>query len=491
MSYKLKSVFKTSGILLIISGLFMLFPLVCSVYYHEFLCAGAFLISGALSLLLGLGMRVLASSHHDTFDSRRGYLTVIFAFIVCSLVGALPYMISGEIPSFPDAFFESVAGYTTTGASTVSDMELSNSLIMWKAVTHWLGGIGALFFVIFVLPVLGFGSQRIATAEIPEPGLVGIAPRVQDIVILLGIAYVGLTTLEFFLLLVGSDMGSFEALINSMSSISTAGIMLNPGGISYYNSLYVELVITIFSILAGANFMVYIYLMKGSLHQITHNIEIRTYLMIIIIASIIVTLSLRISGTCDSIGQALRYGFFQVSSFVTTSGFVAYDYSAWPNICSSIFLILMFIGGCAASTSGSIKSIRILIMMKLIKRGFFLRIHPRSVKAIKVGDSVISAKMTSTVSAFIILYCFAFVVCSLILSLQGLDMETTISATASLMSSTGIAFGEIGSGRYFGMFCDPLKIFMSFIMMLGRLELFTVFIMFTPYFWRLHRYREE
>ncbi|MEG0379101.1 MAG: potassium transporter TrkG, partial [Eubacterium sp.] len=250
-----------------------------------------------------------------------------------------------------------------------------------------------------------------------------------------------LTIIEFLLLWIGSDMSAFEALVNTLGSISTAGLFLHPEGIGYYDSIYVELIISLFTLLASVNFILYIHLLRRNFADIQKNIELRVFFGILAIATILVSCGLYIYGGYHSLSLAFRHGFFQVTSFITTSGFAITDYTLWPSICKSILFTLLFVGGCAASTSGGPKIIRLMIMFKLVVRGFFKRLHPRAVSSINVGETVISAPMVSSIATFIALYALTFLFSALVLSLQNLSLESTLSTAAALMSTTGAAFG--------------------------------------------------
>lgn len=330
---------------------------------------------------------------------------------------------------------------------------------------------------------MGPGGQRIVAAESPGAGLSAGAPRTKDLSRLLYLIYFGMTFIVFILLFIGSEMGPFEAIINAMGCVSTAGLFQHPAGIQYYNSLYIEMVISVFTILASVNFLLLIYLVKRNLTGIKNNIEIRIFLLLIAVSTLLVATDLAVTKTYDTTGEAFRVAFFQCTAFLTTSGFTLRDYMDWPIFTHMILLTLMFIGGCVASTAGGIKVTRLMVMFKLIRRSFFRKLHPRSVKAVKVGNNALSSAMVSSITSFIVLYLGTFLAGSAILSLQGLDLETTLSTTASLMSTTGIAFGKIGSSGSFEVYSPAMKVFISLFMMVGRLEMFTVFVALFPSFW--------
>ena len=465
----------------------MFFPFICATVEHDNDSSGVFGVLCIASVFVGtIGYKVIPRSRHS-LQTRDAYLIVLASWISCAIIGAIPYYASGELPTFADAIFEAVAGYTTTGASSMNEISFTNSVILWKAITHWLGGMGILIFIITILPTMGSGGQRIVAAESPGAGLSTGAPRSKDMAKLLYLIYSGMTLIVFLLLFLGSRMGPFEALINAMGCVSTAGLFLHPAGIQYYNSFYIECVISIFTILASVNFLLLIYLVKRHFDGIKKNIEIRVFLALIAVSTFLVGTDLLVTRTYDSVSEAFRVAFFQCTAFFTTSGFTLRDYMDWPVFSHMILFTALFIGGCVASTSGGIKITRIIVMFKLIRRSFFRKVHPRSVRAVKIGGNAISSAMVSSITSFVVLYLGTFLAGSAVLAMQGLDLETTLSTTASLMSTTGIAFGEIGATSSFEIFSPGMKLFISLFMMVGRLEMFTVFVSFFPSFWNPNR----
>ena len=342
--------------------------------------------------------------------------------------------------------------------------------------------MGILVFVISILPALGINGQYIARAESPGPVLEKMTVRMSDSAKILYLTYFTFTALEFILLMLSGKMPVFDAAVNTMGSISTGGLVVHPAGIIHYDSLYVEIVISVFCILSSVNFVLYHYLITGKPGYLFKDIELRVYLCIIAIAVCICTANLVfVDGLAP--GSALRESFFQVVSMATTTGYVRDTSILWPATCQIIMIALLFIGGCSASTAGSIKVVRIIVMMKLIWRGCIKRIHPRSVVAVKLGDSSMSVSLVTGITTFIFTYLGVFFISAVILSLQGLDMETTFTTTLAMLSNTGIAFGETSSIINFSFFHPLLKLYLSALMIIGRLELFTILILFTRNFW--------
>lgn len=477
-----KAILRILGIIMLIIGLSMTIPWIYAEMTEDISSAVAFRKCTPPTIIAGVFVAFFVKAPHARFRAREGYIVVASCWIFASLIGAFPYALSDFTESYIDAVFESTSGFTTTGCTAVNQAVLSRSLILWKAISSWLGGMGILVFVISILPALGINGQVIARAEAPGPILEKTTMRMSDSAKILYITYLSFTLLEFLLLMASGKMPAFDAAVNTMGSISTGGMMVRPEGIAYYDSLYVEIIISVFCVLASLNFILYHYAATGKFSYLIKDIELRAYLIIIAAAIIICTVGLALQSDNTFI-QALRESFFQVISMSTTAGYTRSPYTVWPTVCQMVLIVLMFIGGCGASTSGSIKVIRILVMLKLIGRGCTKRIHPRSVVAVKIGSNPISAPVVSQITAFILMYMSIFLLSSFIMSIQGFDMETTTTASLALLSNTGAAFGETASLGNFSMFHPALKLYLSALMIVGRLELFTIIILFTRNFW--------
>lgn len=482
MPFNFRAIIHALGFIIGINGFAMIPSFLCALYFHENKAAFALGLCSMISLLFGYLMYHFPRQKKKSLCVRDGYLIVSASWIICSLIGAVPYVLSGEIPQFINALFESVSGYTTTGATVVADWKFSHSMLLWQATTNWLGGMAILMFIISVLPMFGSGGHRVAYAEASWSSYTRTSPRISDLSRTILMIYIGLT-LTAFLLLSFSSMDWFEAIINSLGSVSTAGMLLHPGGIEYYGSFYIESIITLFTILASVNFVMYLYLIQKNLRDIRDNIELRVFLAIIIAFTLLIAMNLFSTGTYDSLSESFRHAVFQVSSLATTSGYTIGNPGTWPVFSKALLFCLFFIGGCAASTSGSIKVIRIVVLFKLISRGFVKRLHSHAICSVKMGQKNIPSPMVSAVVSFICLYGVTYLFSALILSLQNLDFETTLSAAAALLSNTGFGFGELVYGN-FDVFSNPLlKGFMCIIMLVGRLELFSIFLLFVPSFW--------
>ncbi len=476
-------IIKILGVILAVSGIAMIPSVFVALFYGETSCALAFGWCCAVSALAGLVISKRIYAEKTGLNLREGYIIVAMCWTAISLVGAIPYMASGYAASFIDAFFESVAGFTTTGC-TVSHVELMpRSVMMWKAMSHWLGGMGILVFAISIMPALGISGQKIIRAEAPGPTVDKLSSRMSDSAKILYLTYFCFTVAEFLLLLL-SEMTPFEALINSMGNISTAGLFTHTSGLRYFDSVYIESVMSIFSVLSTTSFMLYAYIWQGKLRDFFKDAELRVYLCILFFSGLAVSLALYYTHTYDSLGLSMRYGFFQTISTASTSGYSIDNYTFWPPFCICVLFLLMFVGGCTSSTSGALKVMRIIILFKLIRRGFYKRLHPRVVVPVRMSGKPVSANTVSLVLSFILLYFSVYIVGTLLLSLQDLDILTTMSASAAALSNTGNFFNMVmhSAAADFSIFSAPLRFVLSILMILGRLEIVTVIILFMSTF---------
>lgn len=482
MSFNYKAIAKILGIIIFISGIAMSIPWIYAEVTGDLSAIYAFKRCVPATLLVGASIAFFIKSGKSKFRPREGYIVVALCWVVASIAGAFPYYLAGFADNFVDALFESTSGFTTTGCTAVSGKLLTRSLLLWKALSNWLGGMGILLLVISILPALGINGQMIAKAETPGPVLEKMTVRMSDSAKILYITYISFTVMEFILLMASGKMPAFEALINTMGSVSTGGLTVHPTGIAYYNSVYVEVVMSVFCILASFNFITYNYIVKGKFMLVLKDLELRVFLIMLLASVIICTLNIMAVNDV-AFSDALRDSFFQVVSMSTTAGYTRSPFIDWPSMCKIVLILLMFAGGCAASTSGSIKVIRIIIMCKLIWRGCIKRIHPRSVVAVKVNKRAVAAPVVSGITVFILTYMLIFLISSFILSFQGLDFETTLTSALAMMSNTGSAFGATASLGNFSIFHPVLKLFLSALMIVGRLELFTIIVLFTRNFW--------
>ncbi len=477
-----KAMVRILGIIILITGLAMAIPWIFAEVTGDTASLKGFRIGVPVSVVLGGLLSFLLKSDRAKFRVREGYIVVASCWAVAILAGTLPYYFSSFTDSFIDALFESTSGFTTTGCSAVAGDPLSDSLLLWKAITNWMGGMGILVLAISILPALGVNGQFIVRAEAPGPAFQKTTVRMSDSAKVLYVTYFAFTLIEFILLMLSGKMPAFDALIATMGSISTGGLTVHPEGIAFYDSIFVEVVISAFCILSSVNFVLYHYLVTGKGSYLLKDIELRAYLIIILAAILICTAGL-VFVNGDEPGTALRDAGFQVVSMATTAGYTRSPYVVWPVVCQITLIMLMFIGGCSSSTAGSIKVVRVLVMIKLIFRGGTKRVHPRSVVAVKLGKNAISAPVVSSITAFILTYMLVLLVSVFILSFQGFSLDTTLTAALAMLSNTGAAFGEAAASGNFSMFHPVLKLYLSGLMIMGRLELFTIMILFSRTFW--------
>lgn len=481
---KLKLV-RVLSVALVIIGLSMIPSLICSFINNNSQQVKSFLLPMFVCVSIGGACLRLCPKSNRNLKIRDCYLIVFSTIVVSCIAGAFPYYISIENATFVQSIFESTAGLTTTSATVFYEPNMAPSLILWKGIEHWIGGVAILVFILSILPMLGIGDQQIATAEAHGTLLNKIAPRTFQILKYILIIYSGITLVSFVYFAIAKT-GLFDALILALSTSSTAGILLHPEGISYYNSFAVELGVSVLSIFSGLSFVVYIHIYKRNFSELKKNMEFRAFLIIIFVTSLFIGISLFRHGH-GGIFKSIADGFFQVSSFATTSGFALQNYTVWPSTCIFLLISVMLIGGCSASTTGSFKVIRLLIILKLIGRGFVKRIHPRSVQSIRVGNSPINSSMVISVTTFTIIYFLTILLSTLVISLQNLDIESSFGATIGAISNSGISFGIVGMSGNYNVFHPILQIFISFLMIVGRVGLVTISIIFIPSFWKPHK----
>lgn len=484
MTFNFRMILRVTCMITLLIAIAMIPSLLVSLHYGERDAALAFLFSiipvAGLSLLAIRTIRPVKAS----ILLRDSFLLVALCWIMSSACGALPFVISGAIPNFANAFFESASGFTTTGASILSNVEvLPRGMLFWRSFTHWIGGMGILIFAIALFPSLGIGAFLVAKAEAPGPSLDKLTPKISDSAKLLYIMYTGLTVVEVLLLLVGG-LDWFDALVHTFGTVATGGFSSYNASIAHFDSVYVEMVIVVFMVLAGTNFNLYFFFLHKRPREFFRDREWRMYAGTILVAFVLLTGILLGFGQAESLGQSMRLSIFQVVTILTTTGYATADFAVWPTSAIVILFILMFIGGCSGSTSGSIKSIRILVFFKLIKRGIYKRLHPIAVVPVKLGGKNLPSDRVSNITSFVFTYLVFFILGAFLVSLEGVDMVTAVSASAACIGNIGPGFGDVGPILNYSMFAWPTKLVLATLMIAGRLELFTIFLMFTRVFWK-------
>ena len=477
---------KILGILTLLEGLFMMPCSAAAIQFEEWNAASPLFIVSLFCICVGFVILTQFHFYKIHLHFHEGYLIACFSWIYCSLIGALPFYYCGQDFSFIGCYFESVAGFTTTGC-TVFDLDaLPRSLLLWKSVSNWLGGMGILVLLVSIFPALGISGQFIASAEATGPTLEKIGSHFSDTGKFLYTTYIVFSAAEFILLSLG-PLSPFDALINTFSSISTAGLLITADNAAAFTSTYIRAIVMLFTILSSLNYTLYYAMLKGDFRSFFQNIEVRGFAFIIGAATLLVGFSLWITGTYSSLWQAVKDGLCQVVSFISTSGYYVCSYPEWPTFTIVVLFSLLFIGGCCMSTSGSLKVFRIIVLLKLIRRGIFKQIHPNAVKAVVLDGKAVSAEKVSAITTHILLFFGVFFFSCLMLSLNNFDLETTLSTALAVFTNTGMAMGEAGCSGYFGMFNGFSQIFMTFLMIAGRLEIYAVLLLFSRTFWNLDR----
>lgn len=480
------------GSLMFFLGLIFIFPIIISLIYSDGLW-DAYLYSGLISTVLG-GLLWRLFKPEEEVHLREAFLIVALTWLLVSIIGALPFWISGVLHSFADAVFESMSGFTTTGSTIfggirqdgIVNMRLVDapeSILFWRSLTHWLGGMGIIVLTIAILPLLGIGGMQLFQAEASGPTADKLTPRVQETAKILWLVYTGFTAVLFVLLWVHPSMDWFEALNHSFATLATGGFSTEDASISAFNSVYIEVVLTIFMFLAGISFALHFRLFRGELGRFFENRELRFYTYITLISTVIISAFLFVDKDF-SLFDSFRYASFQVVSIITTTGFASNDYELWPPFAQFILVALFLTGACAGSTAGGIKMIRWIIMLKNNLREINLIVHPKAIMPIRVGNTVIDPAVQRSILSFFVFYIFMFLFGAMLLTLTGEDVVSALTASLSCIGNVGPAFGVYGPSENYAIMNDIGKWVMVFQMMIGRLELFTVLVIFSPSFWK-------
>ncbi len=474
-------IIKVLGNLLLIESVAFIPALVVSLIYSEkaFL---SFIYSILIVLVFGFPMSRI-KIETKRIKAKDALLIVSLGWVFVSFFGSLPYVFSGSIPSLVDAFFETVSGFTTTGSTILGNIEvLPTGILFWRSLTIWLGGMGILVLTVAILPAIGVGGYQIFKAETTGPIAEKIVPKIKDTAKILYVIYVGITIIQAVLLCLGG-MSLMESLIHTFATVGTGGFSSKNASIGAYNSSFIVYVISIFMILCGINFSLFYDILKGRWRNALKNSELRLYLGIIAVSTLLITLNLN-GRIYNSIFETFKHALFQVSTIITTTGFSTVDFNKWTDFSKSILFLLMFVGGCAGSTGGGIKVIRLSIMGKLVKREISKLLHPKAYVPIKIDDRILSPDTVVSVSGFFFLYIAIFAFSTILISLEGIDLISSASAVAATLGNIGPGFELVGPVQNFSFFSAPSKILFSLLMLFGRLELFTVFLFFVPEFWK-------
>ena len=480
MNYPMIS--KLLGTLLCVLALAMATSIGWSLYYGEAETVVALGMASGLTFLVGGGMYLYGRRERGTISRREALIVVALSWVLIGLFGALPYMFDGSFTNFADAFFEAVSGFTTTGSTVLVEIEaLSYGVHFWRSMTHWLGGMGIIVLFIAIFPQLGVGAKHLFKSEVPGPITEGLKPKIKETASVLWKIYVGLTVIEA-LLLYFAGMSVFDAVCHSMATLATGGFSTKNGSVADFESVPIDLIITFFMFLAGINFGLYFLFIRGKMTALFKDIEFRVYAGVTLLATL--AIAINILTIHPDFLQALRYAVFQVVGVMTTTGFGTDNFDVWPPFSKLLLVFLMFMGGMAGSTAGGMKVSRIIVLVKAALNEVYKTFRPNAVRKVKLGRSVMPDPVIKSIFGFFVLFMMTFVIASLIMGLLGLDVVTATTAVVATLANIGPGLARVGSIENFAFIPSVGKIVLSICMILGRLELYTVLVLFLPHFWK-------
>jgi len=474
------------GALVACVGLTMALPLAWGVYYGDgtaWPLAESLGITTASGALLFFAFRDPASSR-TAMTHREGMAIVALGWFVAGAFGGLPFYLGGTFDSVADCVFESLSGFSTTGASVLTDIEaVPRGILFWRSLTHWLGGMGIIVLSLAILPFLGVGGMQLYRAEVPGPAPDKLKPRIKDTAMTLWKVYLVFSAAQTLLLMLGG-MDLFDALCHTFGTMATGGFSTRNASIAAYDSAYIDGVITVFMLIAGINFSLHYLLLKGKPLAMLKNPEFRVYAIMVLCFVAVLTLAVHAAGDYETVGQSVRYTAFQVASILTTTGYATADYEMWPGIAQAVLVFCMFVGGCAGSTAGGMKVMRIMLLCKHSYQELFRLIHPRSVSRVKMGHVAVQDDVLRGVWGFFILWLGLFVLAAFAVAATGVDVVTSFAAALACIGNIGPGIGGVGPMDNYAWLPDTAKWALTLCMVLGRLEIYTVIILFVPEFWR-------
>ena len=478
-----ESILRFTGILVFFLGLSMGVPLAASAFYRDGTMP-ALLYSMAISMGLGLILfRMGRIKDESAISHRDGVAIVTIGWMTAGLIGALPFLFSGWIPDFTDAYFESVSGFTTTGASILTNIEaVPKGILLWRSLIQWFGGMGIIVFSIAILPFLGVGGMQLYKAEIPSPVMDKLKPRISDTAKALWKVYLLITVLQILFLVMGG-MSLYDAACHAFTTMPTGGFSPKNASVAFFNDPYFDGIIILFMLLAGINFSLHYRLIKGDYRVFHKDPECRVFLIMVAVFTLVITLDIY-GSVYDSLVQAFRYAAFQLSSIITTTGFATADFDTWPSLSKIILILSMFLGAMAGSTGGGLKTMRIILLAKHSYNEIFHIIHPHAITAVKLGGKPVPKEILSSIWGFFVLYLGIYVVSVLLMAALGLDMISAISSVAACIFNIGPGLGTVGPVQNYASVPLLGKWVLTFCMLVGRLEIYTVIVMLMPEFWR-------
>ena len=485
-TFNTRMVFRTMGALLLIESVFMALALGVSLWYGE-ADSGVFLISTIITLLAGIMGLLIGRGAESRMGEREGYVIVAMVWVVFSAFGLLPYYLSGQAPTLTDAWFESMSGFTTTGATIIPDLEvITHGLLFWRSLTQWIGGMGIIVLSIAILPIFGLNGMQLYAAEVSGLTYEKVSPRIADTAKMMWSIYVLLTATEVAALwLCGMDI--FDAVCHSFSTIATGGFSTHNNSLEFYDSAAIHYTVTFFMFISGINFVLLIYLLRGKARNFFQDEELRWYSVAVLVFAVMLTLGLYIARpgwTGLHMERAFRDSIFTVISSMTSTGYTISDYMYWPVVAWVVIFFLMLTGACAGSTAGGIKWVRLSIILKNGVAEFQRRIHPNAIIPVKLNEKNVPQQTINNIMAFLIFYIFIIVITVVIFCASGVNFDESIGAAVSAIGNVGISIGQFGPSGTYAEFPTVAKWVMSFVMLIGRLEIFTVLLLFTKALWR-------
>jgi len=474
-----KIVLSILGKILWAEAALLVLPLIVSIMYGNS-CTPAFLITIAVAVIIALPLIFLCKTDNKRIYSKEGFVIVSLAWIIMSVIGCLPFVISGEIPSFFDALFETVSGFTTTGASILTDIEgMSEGLLFWRSFTHWIGGMGVLVFVLALSQELPDRSIHIMRAEMPGPIVDKLVPKAKETAKILYLIYIVLTLAEIVILVL-CKMPLFEAVVHTFGTAGTGGFGVKADSIGSYSPV-IQWVIAVFMFIFGINFNLYYLILLKRIKSVFRSSELWVYVGVAVVSCALITFN--IYDSCEGLSEALRLSAFQVSSVMTTTGYATADFNLWPGFSKTLLLILMFMGACAGSTAGGLKVSRVIILVKGMRRELHRLLHPRSVRTLKLEGKRLDEQTLSSTNSYLTVYVASVVVIFLLLSIDNFDIETNFSATVACFNNIGPGLGVVGPAGNFSEYSVFSKLILTAAMLLGRLEIFPLLLCFSPATW--------
>lgn len=467
------------GYMLKFESAFLMLPVLIGIIYKED-ASLSYLAVAAVCLILGLLLTRKKPTSPNLY-TREGFVTVALSWIVMSVFGAMPFVLTGDIPSYVDALFETISGFTTTGASILNDVEsLTHTSLFWRSFTHWIGGMGVFVFIMAILPLMGGSTMNLMKAESPGPSVSKLVPHVKDTAKILYGMYIAITLCEI-VLLCAFGMPLFDSLCTSFGTVGTGGFGIKNSSIAGY-APSLQIIVTIFMILSGINYTFYFFILSKKIGDAFHIEEVRWYLLLILAAAGAIIYDIR--HLYPTLGEAVRHAFFQVGSIITTTGYATADFDLWPSMSKTILVTLMFVGACAGSTGGGMKVSRLVILFKTIKKELSLIIHPREIRKIRIDGHVVEHNILRSTNVFLVIYFVLLLSSTLLISIDEFDFSTNFTAVVSALNNIGPGLNHVGPTQNFSIFSAFSKFVLMFDMLAGRLELFPMMILFMPSTWR-------